>query len=294
MKKEILALLLLLAFGIPLVLAQTDTVEVIVNVSTTIAIDILQVNVTWNESSIAPGSTSASRTIDVKNVGSVNVTNLYASITYETNNPNGKNISNYYSGRFFALRNSTNATYYFVNRAEYNISYLPSGFTKTAGVGNRSWGFFGNVSQNFMWELYNGSVGGDKGSLLANFSCNATDAVLKVSATRDDGMGSQRTVATVGAPTATAVDWAIFAPTASGIWNNYCVAAYWNCSYIVLYHYDYDIAGGGVCTNKRYLRQDVLTPGAVESLQGRAFVEYGVPAGMAYGSTLTVTASAAA
>ncbi len=114
-----LTLTLLVAFA--LVRGATDTVTVNVSVASQTLIDVTPNSVSW--SNVAPGSTgSVVRNVSIENVGSNNITTIYAYTTYPASNPFGTGASsNYDAGNFLLIQNNaTESGFFFANRVEYN------------------------------------------------------------------------------------------------------------------------------------------------------------------------------
>ena len=283
--------------------AQGGTVNVTVNISRVAQMNILPAWLVWNLTT--PGTDGGNKTIDVKNSGSLNLTNLYAWInTNETErfNPLAGDAAtgfarNYSSGGFIAMANDTYTLgWNYVGRQEWNITYTPTGASITAmstTITNRSVGYFRNITNEYLWQVYNGS----------NATCNSTNAVLRVSKVADIGETSTRDMTTatsydagtfvegtgIGAP------WGVFTFSA-GAWKDVCVAAYWDCSKIYIYKYDYRSTGSGgvfsgACGKRNYLTTDNLKPGEVRIYNLRAWVPYGIPAGNTTAAVLTILAS---
>jgi len=308
MKSTTIILLLLLVTSLSAMLflvfsatksVAAQSVNVTVNVSMVAQMNILPTWLVWNLTT--PGTDAGNKTIDVKNSGSLNLTDIYAfANTNETEqtNPLDTGISTRYSsGGLIAMANDTLFTFYFVGRQEWNISYTPTGASLTAyggGITNRSVGYFRNTSSEYLWQLTNGTttVGG---------MCNATGAVLRISANADTGDPSTRDLAITssnyvqGTLTAsTGQPWAVFT-FASGAWQNYCAAAYWDCTKIYIYKYDYrsGIFSTG-CSQRNYLLSggSSLKPGQVRVWNLRAWIPYGIPAGNTTSAVISIIGTA--
>jgi len=269
------------------VFAATDNVTVIVNISTLSQIEVLPEVLEWVL--CTPGADCGNKTIDVKNTGSVNVTNTYASVN--TTNAESTNplplgtASSYSSGGLMAMANDTNLTWLFVGRLEWNLSAPPAGYDTRiiSGVTNKSWGWFRNVSDNYLWELINGT-GSEE-----HVNCSGPGTILTIEADADDGTVSTRAPSINGTISTTdGKNWAVFT-FATGPWDHYCVATYYDCTRIFLYKYDY----GNLfptCGSRKYLTSN-LVPGDSKTWNVRAWVPEGIPAGNLTVAALTITAT---
>ena len=164
--------------------AVDDNVTIIVNISEVSSIEVTPTGLTWNATT--PGTDAGNKTLDVKNIGSNNLTNIWASVNItgiEEENPLGQDSTYYASGGLIAMANDTNLTYWFAGRLEWNISYTPSGFSlSTYSAGNRSWGWFRNAGEEYLWEIIaNASASGGM--------CNNSGTGMNISSTADTGSG---------------------------------------------------------------------------------------------------------
>ena len=266
--------------------AGDDNVSIVINISEVSSIDVYPDSLTWNATT--PGADAGNYTLDVRNSGSLNLTNIWASVnttSIETVNPTGQDSTYYASGGLIAIANNSNLSFHFVGRLEWNISYVPSGFTPTypnASV-NHSWGWFRNASMNYLWEL----TSNYSNSTPTGGMCNDSHTALNYS-TGDDA----RTVAANGwtfTEDAGATGWGVGRFT-SGPLADYCIAIHSSCQKLFLYKHDYS-STYPACSNRRYLRTTKLTPGSATLFNVRAWIPEGISRGNTTASTLTISAS---
>ena len=266
----------------------TDTVTVNVNVSATASISVQPSSVSWTQ--LSPGSNGAAQQIVVKNIGSVNVSNIYISAsttTEETTNPLGSgDASKYAAAGLIMVQNDSSTQYYHAGRLEWNITTPLAGEVLDLAVGTTNWGrgwYRNSTGNNYLWKVENGTDG----------VCNNTGTVIKIKTDPENTttLNSDLSVGTVSATFETAgTDWGV-ASFASGPLAGYCVAAYKNCDRIYIYKYDMEFANSAACSNKAYARTANLVPGEEFSMNLVAAVPEGFPAGDAAAGTITITAN---
>lgn len=271
-------------------MAQTDTVTINVNVSESAVIEISPDTATFNLVTPGVDTFPSSLAFTIENKGSINFTTMYVSMNVhstETSNPLGSgNPSNYYAGGFVVLRNETDLAggnnWRFVGRQEWNLTGKPSDYTPSASA--RAWGYFGNNSKQYFWELANGSVG----------DCNDTGTILKIKEWALNGTAAAYDVSsdaiTHQVDTAQ-LDWGIVDPEATGPLANYCVATRKDCERIYIYQWD-QTSQLSSCANEWYLWNDGdFEPDEQLKFNITVWVPKGIPAGDTSASTLTLTAS---
>jgi hypothetical protein len=125
-------------------------------------------------------------------------------------------------------------------------------------------------------------------------NCTSTDAQFAIEYDTDLGTTDTRE------PLATSItrnggdaNWSYFSVSdASSPLYRYCVAAYYDCSKIYIYHYDKrTYPNFATCANSGYIQQANLTPGYTIILNVDAWVPNGYPAGYLNTSIMTVYAS---
>jgi len=278
-----------------LVMAATnDTVTINVNVSEAAQIEVSPDTATFNL--VTPGDVGFpnSQAFTITNVGSTNFSQMYVSMNVpstETSNPVGTgNPSNYYAGGFVVLKNETDLTggnnWRFVGRQEWNLTDLPSQYTPDTWT--KAWGYFGNNSKQYFWDLANGTDGtcnstGTPGTVLRikNWAVNGTAAAYDLS-----------TEATTHTINSNQEDWGIFDAETTGPLANYCVATWVNCTRIFIYQWD-QTSPFDQCGSEWYIYKDAakFKPNDQFDFNITVWVPKGIPAGDTSSSTLTVTAS---
>lgn len=260
--------------------------------STTVAVtvsDLTEVTVLPTSLSFtaAPGAVATAISVDIKNTGSNNISNIYASVdtlTDETSDPiPAGGPSGFASTGFLVLKNSTATEYFHAGRLEWNLSTLLTGASYGSYRYNAT-GFFRNVSGMYMWILGNTTTA-------TNAGCNDTGATLYIEADADAGTAATRTPAVAGTLDESVTDWGLFSFTADPL-KNYCVAAYHDCTKIYIYKYDYNATFDG-CTQSNYLEAATLVPGDIDTITTNAWVSEGVPDGSTNSGVLTFHGTAA-
>ena len=284
------------------VYAASDTVTIEVNVSTLTQITVTPDYLNFTETS--PGSQpSTTRTLTIENIGSTDVKDIYTTIDtsdLETTNPIGTgDITKYAAGGFITIKNSTGTGYYWIGRLEWNdTSDSFSGASFPSNTGNITRGWIRNATQNFLWSMTNGSDSGNGNLAL----CNSSGTEIRIEEDADTAAASTRDLTsghdTCLLETAGELYSIHTCPTTNPL-GGMCVAAWADCSRIMIYQWDYNStssrysASGYSCTNKTYVSYNTFDPGDKTTLTVMAWVPRGTPSGNATTSTLWITASAA-
>ncbi|MBN2202769.1 MAG: hypothetical protein JW700_01090 [Candidatus Aenigmarchaeota archaeon] len=262
----------------------SDTVTVDVNVSEASSITVLPATLNWTD--IASGQAGGTKYLNIKNTGSLNVSEIYAyvdTLITEPVRPYGLAYpTNYSAGSVITLKNETDTGYYFAGRIEWNWTQDIPNNDWSAVTDPVAWGYFRNASSDYVWVLGNGTTG-----------CNDTDAEFAVEYDVDLGTTATRTPESIGAADDGDDEWSYFSVSdASSPLDTYCVAAYYDCTKVYIYHYDQrtspNFAGCGLSS---YLQEANLTPGYSIILEVDAWVPSGYPSGYLNTTTLTVYAS---
>jgi len=277
----------------------TDNVTITVTINSVTWIDVNPATLSWT--GVNPGTQTGKATgnyfaINIENIGSRNISRIWANATYETTRPWGTgDPSRYNAGNFVSLTNQSDPHYWFVNRVEYNESevlvYLtdPNQLVPPQGY---SYGRFRNASLEYFWMTANDG------------NCNATAHTILIgndahtrtqSGTINFFSGSFQTVSLTAATNVPG--WAA-ANIAAGPLAGYCVAMEYTCGRVWLYKWNMDAPGAGIagqCTNAMYLRRGTeavgsLAPGAYFPANITLTVPYGVAQGTISG-VLTILAS---
>ena len=263
--------------------AATDTVTVDVNVASVAQISVIPDILSW--SNINPGSAGTVQSLNIKNTGSVNLTNIYAyvdTLEDETTRPYGfDDPSKYAAGGVIVFKNETYDKFFFAGRLEWNWTEDVGNDDLSAITSPVAWGFFKNTSYEYYWALGNGTGG----------YCNNTGAEFAISDYPDNGTITTRTPSDTGITFQAGVDWGYFSINrASSPLYGSCVAAYYDCSKIYIYKYD-KRSGFGSCANSEYIQAPNLVPGETHTLTLNVYIPLGIPAGNLNTSTFTVYAT---
>ena len=282
----LIMLVLLAVLVLPPSLAAQDTVTVNVTVAPLSEITVVPDYLEW--SNLNPGSAGSPQYIDIKNTGSVNVTNVYiyaSTLNDETQRPYGSSDPSKYSAAgVIVVKNETDQIPQFVGRIEWNWTTSIVGADFSAVTSLKAWGFYKNTSFEYVWAVGNGTNG----------YCNSTGAQFAIEEDADTGTTATRTPTTTGVTfNGGDVNFGYFSVAGRNAFgnDNICIAVAADCSKIYIYKYD-KRAGFSTCANSQYLATRQLAPGDVLSLTSlNAYVPKGIPAGILKVGTLTVVAS---
>jgi len=267
-----------------IVLAASNTTYIDVNVSTFSQITLYPDYLNWTN--VVAGTGGGHKNITVKNTGSVNVTNIYAwvdTLEDETERPYGSsNSSKYAAGGVLTIMNETEQKYFYLGRIEWNWTQDIPSHDWSAVTSPIAWGYFRNMSDDYVWVLGNGT-GGRCNESNAQFSYE-TDIDLGTSSTRKpDNTFTLTTITT--APK----EWAYAdIDTGTGTLLGHCIAAFYDCSKIFIYNFD---RRSNFTDCGEYLYDDQLAPGKTFILRVDAWVPRGIPAGNLTRATLTIEAT---
>ena len=285
----VLAILLLIAFSFLLVptavIAASNTTTINVSIEAIGVISLLPDFLNWTD--VDPGTTGGEQTVEIQNIGSINVTNIYAyfnTLTVEASTPYGSSdASGYSSTGVIVLRNQSESNIYFNGRIEWNWTTTISNIDMSNLDDPVAWGFFKNTSNEYVWAIGNGTGG----------LCNNSGVQFGIDDDIDDGTQSTRTPETTdfATPDNTGPDWAVFSIDRTGApLEGHCVALWVNCTKLYIYKYDYR-AQFPNCDIRGYI-EDVMTPsGESEILTLDAYIPKGIPGGNMSSSILTVYTS---
>jgi len=305
--KILLIIGLLSALLLPsLVSAANDNVTISVNVSESAMIEVSPDIATFNQ--VLPGviafpgsdSSTSSKSFTITNVGSVNFTQMYVEVDItagETSNPLGTgDPSQYYAGGFVVLKNESDVdNWRFVGRQEWNLTEKPEPYIGHENASAMAWGYFGNNSKQYFWELSNGTVGSGDGEY-----CNGTGTILRIKEWAVNGTAAAYDLYTTAADTITyeidtnKADWGIFNAETSGPLANYCVATDKDCDRLYIYQWKQTNSQFDACTSTWYIfneGEDKFNPDDQFDFNITVWVPKGIPAGDMSSSILTVTAA---
>lgn len=291
----IFSLSLLLLPAIALAQSDTDTVTVNVNVSMSAQIEITPDTASFDL--VTPGDDDfpSSLSFTITNMGSTNFTQMYVSVDVpdtgqEDSNPLGKgNPAEYYAGGFVVLKNETDLAggtnnWRFVGRQEWNLTKIPNPYIPYKSTDAKAWGYFGNNSKQYFWELINGTNG----------YCNGTTTILNIKNWGVNGTGDAYNPSGGDQTTHTSdhsqLDWGIFDAESAGPLADYCVAARTDCTRIFIYQWDQS-GQFGQCADEWTFYSGNFKPYDQFNFNITVWVPKAIPAGDTSSSTLTVTAS---
>lgn len=140
----------------------TDTAGVSVSVNNQTIINIVPSN--WTISAINPGSAAVNTSFNLENLGSSNITLIWASVSQPTANPFGGSASGFNAGNYIALRNytgiggSAQSNFQLIDTIEFNES-TPSYITTHSSCSAVSFGKIRNASSEYFWCVIEGGSG---------------------------------------------------------------------------------------------------------------------------------------
>ncbi|MFC2143044.1 hypothetical protein ACFLQN_01450 [Candidatus Aenigmatarchaeota archaeon] len=271
-----------------LVTANPDTAIIHVGIDQLNQLTLQPDNLNW--SNVTLGDRGGFKYIDIRNTGSINLTNIYgyvSTLDNETTRPyESDQAIDYSAGGVLVLRNESENRIYFAGRLEWNWTSNVS----NTNLSNMSvdWttpmaqGFLRNSSSQYYWAVRNGTGG----------ECNATDTLLAIEDQPDNGTIQTRFPGVENVTFDSAEDgWGIFSVTRDdSIYNGYCIAVNATCDNIYLYKYDYRTSPGfDQCSNVRYIRALDLAPGKEETMTLDVHIPLGMPDGVMSPVTLTIS-----
>ena len=288
----VLAILLLIAFSFLLVptavIAASNTTTINVSIEAVGRISLVPDFLNWTD--VDPGTTGGEQTVEIQNIGSINVTNIYAyfnTLTVEASTPYGSSdASGYSSTGVIVLRNQSESNIYFNGRIEWNWTTTISNIDMSNLDDPVAWGFFKNTSNEYVWAIGNGTDAN------GNAVCNETGTQLAIEDDIDDGTQGTRT------PETTTItrdggdaNYSYFSvDRATAPLYEHCIAVNTNCTKIYIYKYD-RTGQFSTCLNSAYI-EDVMTPsGESEILTLDAYIPKGIPDGNMSSSVMTVYTS---
>jgi hypothetical protein len=261
-----------------------DTVTIDVNVTQTASIMVMPDTLNWT--SVNTGSAGGLKYLNVKNSGSINVSQIYSyvdTLVTESARPYGSSNSRSYSaGGVIVIRNETDTQHYFAGRIEWNWTSDIPNHAWTSVTSPVSWGYVRNTSSDYVWVVGNGTAG----------RCNETGAQFAVETDVDLGTLATRTPINAISLTTSAGDpnnWG-YGLVSTGTLAGHCVAVNTACTKVYMYKYDKRSNFTG-CTGANYLQATNLVPGYTMTLSLDAWVPNGYPAGFLNQTVMTVYAT---
>lgn len=295
----------LFLIGVPVIAAEnassTINITVQVGIKTIVVIDPDSLTWTGGEA-VEPGSEGIVKAIQIENMGSTNISKLWANTSYEKSSPFGiGNASKYDAGNFIAISktNGSSDYFFFVNRVDYNETHqniyliLPagtSGFGRFRDGGNE---YFWAVTPNTNCTDGNFSIGKvphteNQSGTVDLTNCDNT----LVNPTGGQSCRSGSLSAITSGAYAGNWGWADLYVGPNSDYNNYSVAVNADCNITMFYHWNMDAPGAtdGSNTHAEYLSESALYPGGAVIMYVKVKVPYGTAAGNVGKGFLTITA----
>ncbi len=273
---------------------ENATVTVNINISSVGAIIVIPNSLSWttgNLGSLSPASDSGESYLIIKNVGSVNVSNIFinaSTIADESSNPlQTANASFFSAAGLVMVKNATDTSYSHAGRLEWNLStiLMNESVGDLTQITKFSHGWYRNASGNeYLWTLKNGTNG----------FCNSTGATFTIKQYPENQTNLNRDITVSPASCtyteATGVEnWGMVTCT-NGPLAGQCIATASTCDKIYIYKYYDSLADYPTCGNSNYLRKGTIVPGDEAAFTVIASVPKGTPAGDAKTGTLTIMA----
>lgn len=143
-----------------------NSINIQVNISNKTIVDIQPKQFAWGQGTdtVLPGTQAGPSEeqngygrIQIENLGSVNLTNVWLNATYPNQRPFGTGVaSNYDSGNFIAVdsNTSTSDVNSFISRVEYGLDQpTDKDIVYLQTQGDYDYGRFRNTSQEYFWQL---------------------------------------------------------------------------------------------------------------------------------------------
>jgi len=292
---------------------KTDKLDIFVTISNLTMVDINPANLTWGN--IPPGTESNStyaaagnkEAIQIENIGSTNITNIWFNTSQPDVMPFGSgDINNYDPGNFIIIKRNTSSNWYFVDRKEYNESeliYLSLPGGGGSGVAGMAHGRLRSADSEYFWVMN-----------VSDGSCNDTRFWIGNDPHSQSQTGTVDFTACgdplTGAGTAGDCRTGTFTPILGGTYGvlnlsldssaseNYTVITPGVCAgnnvSVRFWHWNKDAPGatGGSNSFQEYFHVGALTPGEHIIANVKIRVPYGTMAGTLPTGSLTVIAQA--
>jgi hypothetical protein len=280
----------------------TNTVNITIQVNQKTLVTVDPSTLTWTGGqAVDPGTEGISKTIQIENMGSTNISYIWANTTYEFSPPFGTGIAtNYNAGNFVALSrtNGTSDYYYFVNRVDYNETHPDIYLTLPANWAG--YGRFRDGANEYFWVIVRGASNCTDGTFYMgktphNTTQTGTVDFSACDATLNNSAGAQGCRS--GSLTQNvAKDWGYgliyVGPNAA--YHNYTVAVNAACNMTIFNHWNKDMPGGTVNPSfTDYLSTSTLFPGGVVLMYAKVKVAFGTAAGSVTQGFLTIIAQSA-
>jgi hypothetical protein len=266
------------------VMASYNTTDIDVNISQMSQITLYPNYLNWTQ--VVAGAIAGYKNVTLQNTGSVSVNNVFAwvdTLTDETSVPYGSSDpASYAAGGVLVIRNETDSKYYYIGRLEWNWTADIPNHNWGAVTSPIAWGYFRNITNNYVWVLGNGTEG----------RCNESSAQFSIETDIDTGGVGTRTPDNTFSLTPSsndAIRWS-YAAITTGTLAGHCIAAYWDCSKVYITKFDKRTNFTG-CANQDYFYDTPLNAGNSTIIRLDAWIPSGIPSGNLTRATLTVEAS---
>jgi len=254
--------------------ADNATINVSIQSYTEIQVspDFLQ----WQD--VMPGTNGGQQYLEIKNIGSANVTNIYAYVNTtgnESTRPYGTDDPwKYAATGLIVIRNESGTRFFYAGRIEWNYTEDIPNKLMTGIDEPVAWGFVRNTSYEYFWGLGNGSKG----------ACNESDTDLGFEDDVDNGTQASRTTDVTGVTHVYAdLNYGIFYldRASQPLLDDTCIAVNAACDYIYLYKYDKRTSPRdyGICNVAAHLQVEDLAPKETHTVTLDAYAPYGIPDG---------------
>lgn len=271
-------------------IGQTDDVEIDINITQSISIDVSPNSTSWV--GLTVGETGTPNDFIVTNVGSVNISSLSANITNDASNPYGTGDVNNYNAGEFILLNTSSSAFFYPNKRNWNES-VPGDVTNpvdwTEGADTGYFGIIRTASDSDIGESYyfftnRTGVSGDCNTGSGVILIGNDPKTVTLEGSIDFTSGSEYTQVSLDSSGIGDID--------AGTFNGYCVYVTADCSRATLFKWNADIDGSSGCDNDINFYTGTLTPGQTTIFWLEPKIPSGVPDVDVSQGLLTIKATA--
>jgi len=296
----LLAAMTLLTAGTPVMAAEnsSSTINITVQVSEKTIIVVDPDSLTWTGTdSVDPGSEGIVKAIQIENMGSTNITHLWANTSYESTSPFGiGNASKYDAGNFVAISKANDTNFFFVNRVDYNETHQD--IYLTLPTNTVSYGRLRDAGNEYFWALESGGTNCTNGT----FSIGVVPHTENQSGTTDLTECGHTLTSNIATGCRSGSLTTVNSGNYAGTWGyadlfigpnlgqNYTVAVNADCELTMFYHWNKDAPGADSANHPEYLSETTLYPGGAIIMYVKVKVPYGTAAGNVGEGFLTITA----
>ena len=278
----------------------TSTINITIEVAQKTIVVVDPDSLSWTGSqAVEPGREGVVKAIQIENMGSTNITYIWANTTYESSSPFGTgNASLYDAGNFVAISktNETGDYFFFVNRVDYNETHLDIYLTLPANTA--SYGRFRDGGSEYFWAIVPGTnctdgtfyIGKQPHTENSSGSTNLVTCDGNLTANGANPCRSGSLTAVSSGPYAGNWGYADLFVGPNSNYHNYTVAVSADCSKVMFYHWNMDAPGAQSANHPEYLYQSTLYPGGAIIRYVKVKVAYGTAAGNIKKGYLTIIA----